>query len=651
MVLYMMHGILRYPHLFAPIQLGNTLFRNRIFSAPTGLYDLTPQGAPTDDYIAYFERKAKGGAASVNIGECYVDEVGIPKDGYQVLKLSDTVTSHNGLAKLADGVTRFGAVATIELQKPGMLSAPDEKGDGIYGPSDGIFYGHQCRAMSEAEILTCIEAFANAALYAKQCGFGMVTVHAGHGWLLHQFFSKATNKRTDRWGGGLENRTRFALAVIDTIHKKCGAGFPVEVRMSGSEAYEGGYDTDEGIAIAKQLDGHADLIHVSVGNIFIPSVMYTTHPSIFQEEGSNVKYAAEIKKHVKTPVATIGGLCDPALLEEIIASGKADVVELARGLICDPDLPNKAREGRDKEIFRCMRCFNCVMKDYSMGHLVCAINPESGREWETTAVLPPVEKKTVLVAGGGIAGMEAALTASAYGHKVILCEKSDRLGGILLCEEKVPFKKRVSEYIAHQEYMLSKSTVEVRLNTEVTPEYAELLAPDVVVAAVGSAPVEPPIPGIGLPNVRTAEQALATPENVGGSVVILGGGMTGAELGVYLHSFGRHVEIVEMRSAEQTDLQETHTMALEEAGLAIRYDTRAAEITAKGVLCVSPDGALFLEADTVVNALGRKPLRDAVVALSPCAQGFYQIGDCRSPRKICDATGEGWTAGRHIGRY
>lgn len=649
-----MNGVNRYPHLFAPIRLGNTLFRNRIFSAPTGLYDLTTDGAPTDDYIAYFERKAKGGAASVNIGECYIDDVGIPKEGYAVIHLNDHVTTHNGLAKLADGVSRQGAVATIELQKPGMASAPDEVGDALLGPSDGVCEwnnGLRCKAMTEKQILAAIDAFSDAALYAKQRGFGMVTVHAGHGWLLHQFLSPSTNRRTDRWGGTPENRARFTVMVIDEIHKKCGAGFPVEVRMSGSEIFEDGYGIEEGITIAKQLDGHADLIHVSVGNIFIPSVMYVTHPGIFEEEGGNVKYAAEIKKHVKTPVATIGGLCDPELLEDIIASGKADVVELARGLICDPDLPNRARAGRDKEILRCMRCFNCVVSEYATGHLFCAINPESGREWETNAALPPTESKLVLIAGGGIAGMQAALTATECGHSVVLCEKSDQLGGVILCEKNVPFKKRLDEYIERQKYMLGKLGIEVRLNTAVTSEYAQMMQPDVIVAAMGSIPQKPGIPGIELENVKTAEAVFSTPELTGRKVIILGGGLTGAELGIYLRSIGRQIEIVEMCDESHATLGETHKGKLQKDEIPIRFSTRAIEITAEGVLCDTPEGEQFFRGDTVVLALGQKPLWDEATALSSCAPIFYQIGDCRSPRNICAATGEAWTVARNIGRY
>ena len=214
--------------------------------------------------------------------------------------------------------------------------------------------------MTEEIIERTIQKYIDAALLAKKCGFGMVLVHAGHGWMLHQFLSPITNTRNDKWGGpDIENRSRLLLSIVDGIHKACGAGFPVEVRISGSECYDGGYDIENGIAIAKQLDGHADLIHVSAGNHEVEEVFAVTHPSMFLDDGCNVHLAAEIKKHVNTPVATIGALSDPGLMEEILASGKADVVELGRELLADPDFPNKIRTGHEDKARKCMRCLSC----------------------------------------------------------------------------------------------------------------------------------------------------------------------------------------------------------------------------------------------------------------------------------------------------
>ena len=651
-----------FPNLFKPIKIGGVLFRNRIFSAPTGLYNYVPPGSPSENFIEYFERKAKGGAASVNTGECYVDDIGMPRSSGFIM-MDDHETSRVGLGKLADGISRHGAIATVELNKRGMVGTPDENGK-IWGPSERDLTarewnendGVRSSAMSEEQILENVEIFVSAAEYAKSCGYGMVTIHAGHGWLLHQFLSPTINKRTDRWGGNPENRARIVVMICDAIHKRCGAGFPVEVRMSGAETgWEGGYGIEEGVEIAKQLDGHADLIHVSVGNIFAPESMRVTHPNMFCEEACNVKYAAEIKKHVRTPVATVGALSDPYVLEDIIASGKADIVEMARGLLCDPDLPVKAREGREKEQFRCLRCFYCVGINYAIGHLVCAINPESGREWEQNAAMPPAKKQKVLIAGGGIAGLQTAITAAECGHEVILCEKTDRLGGAIMCEKDVPFKKRLSEYIDRQKYMLSKYNIEIRMNTEVTPEYAAGISPDVIVAAVGSRPIVPQIPGVKLPNVLGAEEAFSNPSIVAEKAVILGAGLTGAELGLYLNSLGKKVEIVEIQSDINAQNNASHAGTLKtglaEAGVAIHFNTRAVEITGSGVRCVTDEGERTFDCGSVIYATGQEPLHETVTALSSCAPRFYYIGDCRSPRVIAAATGEAWTTARHIGRY
>ncbi|MBA7589289.1 NADH oxidase [subsurface metagenome] len=371
----------------------------------------------------------------------------------------DDPTALPPIYRMASAINRHGAVATVELQHTGAMSYFSAKrGNQIYGAVDGLNpIGEFVPEMPEAVIEETIEAYANAAAFAKFCGFGMVTVHAGHGWLLSQFLDPKVNNRKDQWGGSLENRCRFPIAVIDRIKQKCGRGFPVDIRISGAMCYEGGYGIDEGVAIAKQLDGKVDIIHVSAGSHEVPEVFTVMSPSMFLPDGVNVKYAAEIKKHVKTPVATVGALGDPELMEEIIASGKADVVMVARALMADPDMPKKARGGKTDEIRPCLRCFVCFSGVVTKQQYMCAVNPEIGFEQDSRHELPPAVKKTVLVAGGGVAGMQAALTASQRGHKVILCEKGDRLGGVLRCEEKVPFKKLLSDYLDYQARMLSRA--------------------------------------------------------------------------------------------------------------------------------------------------------------------------------------------------
>ncbi len=664
----------KYPHLFSPIRLAGRWFRNRLFAAPMGYEYLTSRNYPLEETVAFFERRAVGGAAAVSYGSGAVDS----RRG--VIGLSnphlDDPTALPALHRLASAINRHGAVAAIELQHTGANSyICAARGEQIYGAVDGEnALGQFVPAMPEEVILETIEAFADAAAFAKFCGFGLVTVHAGHGWLLHQFLDPTVNKRKDRWGGSLENRCRFLLAVVERIKQKCGRDFPVDVRISGASCYEGGYDLDEGVRIAKQLDGKVDLIHVSAGSHEVPEVFTVTHPSMFLPEGANVHLAAEIKKHVRTPVAAVGALADPDFMEEILASGKADVVQVARGLLADPDLPKKARAGLREDIRPCLRCFECFAGITTKRQYRCAVNPEIGFEQESLVARPPARRKTVLVAGGGVAGMQAALTAAERGHRVVLLEKRDRLGGVLLCEERVPFKRLLGQYLAYQVRQVTNNGVEVKLGTPADPELARSLEPEVIIAAVGSRAAVPSIPGIGDPRVLGAEQAYLEAERTGRRVVVLGGGLVGIELAVYLASLGRQVTIMEMQEILSDGGNPVHGLALMKEirryGIEVVTATRAVEITDEGVVGQYVGSALTLPrsptveaavlqsssfrcvvksdsevgsrrvfpADTVVYATGREPCREEVEPLRFCAPEFYEIGDCWCPRNIQEAT-------------
>jgi pyruvate/2-oxoglutarate dehydrogenase complex dihydrolipoamide dehydrogenase (E3) component len=343
------------------------------------------------------------------------------------------------------------------------------------------------------------------------------------------------------------------------------------------------------------------------------------------------------------------------MMEEIIASGQAVVVEIARGLIADPDLPNKARAGKDGEIKKCMRCLACFSTLLTVGHFYCAINPKTSRELECRYYLPVKEQKSVLIAGGGIGGMQAALTAAERGHKVILCEKTGRLGGTLRCEEKVPFKKKLDDYIEHQIKEIEKAGIDVRLNTEVTAALADSLAPDVIIAALGARPVKPRIDGIDSTNVLAAEDAYVHPEKVGQKVAILGGGLVGIELGIYLAQIGKKVDIIEMMPALNDGGNFLHMIGLEaeirKNNIGINLSTKAALINEKGVIGEGKDGIKLFEADTVIYAVGQRPLSDEAYALRACAPEFHVIGDCQVPKNIMSATSAAFTISRDIGVY
>ena len=651
----------KYPHIFEPIRLGNVLFRNRIFASPTGYQNVPGDNTLPEGAAAYYGRKALGGAASVASCELIVDgELG--RGGANHIAIDDH-RSYASICRIAHAVSIHGAVATAELQHAGMFANRTPaflgaKGFGpAYGPVERMVGDRLVPEMPEEIIERTIEKYAQAALTAKRAGFGMVLIHAGHGWLLHQFVSPILNTRKDKWGGApIENRARFTVEICKAIKRVCGKNFPIEVRISGSECYDGGFGIENGIAFAKQLDEVCDLIHVSAGNHEVDEVFGVTHPSMFLGEGPNVRFAAEIKKHVKTPVATVGAIGEAAMIEEILASGQADVVEMARALLADPDLPVKIRTGREEEIRPCLRCMSCFSTEMTCGEPYCAINPETGRELEMRNALPaPRVKKKVLVVGGGIGGMQAALTCAERGHEVILCEKTGTLGGTIRCEKDVPFKQRLDLYLKRQAAAVQRADIDLRLNTAVTPEYAEAVGADVIIAATGARPVKPPIPGIDGANVLGAEYAYTHTDEVGQSVCILGAGLVGLELGIYLAILGKHVQVVEMAPEINDGGNFLHAIALrtelKKRQVKVDLNTRAMLIRADGVLCQQESGEKFFPADTVIYAVGQRPESDAALALRYCAPEFYQLGDCISPKNITNATGAAFQIACDIGRY
>ncbi len=665
-------GMEKFPHLFEPLKIGGVLFRSRIFAAPNGCQYLDYGGVPSAAGAAFYERKAMGGAAAVTIGECVVDSKTGQAHAYQVLL--DNPQALPPMSSAAAAISRHGAVASAQLQHCGMYShLVYERGGQLLGPVDTAIPdthstnndGHEVapspdglrhvRGMTEEEIEALIRAYGRAAALLKQCGFGMVMIHAGHGWGLAQFISKTLNTRKDRWGGpALEDRMRLPLAVIESVRRAVGPRFPIEVRISGAECTDTGYDIDEGIAISRLLDGKADILHVSAGHHESEYATMITHPSMFLEDGVNVKYAAEIKKHVSIPVGTVGALTDPAFMEEILASGKADIINVGRGFLADPDFPLKARLGRDEDIDRCMRCCECFARSTRTRRRACAINPVIGHELEEQYDRPPLRREKVLVAGGGVAGMEAALTAARRGHEVILCEASDALGGILRCEKNVPFKARLGEYLARQARRVTEAGVEVRLGTPVTRELAERLGPDAIIAALGARPVKPSIPGIGGANVFGAEEIYLHPEKAGGRVLILGGGLVGIELGIFLAGLGREITLMELLPGLSDGGNMVHMNALRvqiaEKGLRLALSTRAKELRSDGVLAEQAGQERFFPADTVVYAVGQRALSDEALALRSCAPEFRMVGDCLAPANIMAATAAAFQAAKDIGR-
>ncbi|GBU10334.1 NADH oxidase [Gammaproteobacteria bacterium] len=645
----------KYPNLFSPIKIGPYILKNRICTAPMGASDLTPEGYLTRQNIASYRQKAKSGVAVVNLGEALVDSVRGKAHGRMVAL--DDVEILSSLIDCCDAIKQHGALVAIELIHAGCRARPEYCQKGPVGPSAHMgIYGEMVEELNDDLIEEIVESFGKAAFMARCGGVNIITLHACHGWIFSQFLAKSTNQRTDKYGGSLENRARFSLMVIERVRKYCGPQCPIEFRMSGSDLYDGGITIEESIEYAKMLDDKVDLFHISAGSFNVPDTSTRMFPSMYLAAGVNVPFAEAIKKAVKTPVATVGGLgCDPIQMEEIIASGQADIINIARASVADTDIVNKIKQGREDEITTCLRCNYCLSLSFvphvpfAVRVLRCAVNPIIGFELETQSLLPALNKKKVLVVGSGPGGMQAALTSIERGHDVLLCEKADRLGGLLNTADHVSFKHNMKKYKESLIARVNKSTIKVMLNTEVTPDFIDKNQPDALIVAVGAEVIIPNIPGIDLKNVMFAARDYGKESQVGQKVVVIGGGLVGCEEGLYYKQLGRDVTILEMTSELAKESYYLHLRAtlneMEDAQVKVNLNTKCTKIIENGVYAVNDNGEEhFFEADTVLVSVGLKPLSHVVESLRDLAEEFSVVGDCFEAKTITEAVRTGYNA-------
>ena len=644
----------KYPHLCKPIRIGNVWYRNRMFSTPMGGTDIELDGCIGPKSQAFYEYRAKGGCAAVTVSELMVH----PSDGSHAYRLDESIL--NSLPKAtytADAIRRHGAIPSIELSHSGMYAGTymtdknKQHGLNQWSADDGVRAdGVSYKALTKEMIGEIVSAYGHVAGLCKRAGFEMVMVHGGHGWLINQFLSPMFNHRTDEYGGSTENRCRLAIEVLRSVRAAVGPGFPIEFRLSGSEFVPEGYDIDEGVKIAKILEPYVDLLHVTAGTY--QRTFGITHPSMFEDHGRNVYLAAEIKKHISIPVATIGGLSDPEQMEEIIASGKADIVEMGRQLLADPFLPQKVMENRDDEIVHCMRCFVCMSERAATGTRRCAINPVIGREDEGMEITPAPVKKRVLIAGGGPGGLYAAYTAARRGHDVLLCEKEDRVGGILKSEEVLPFKQEMFRLGETYRLLAERAGAKIVTGQEVTKAFAEAYKPDAIIIAAGSSPLCPTIPGLDGENVILVNDQYKHEKPITDSVVVFGGGISGVECAIHMGLEGRKVHLVEMRDAVALDsVIRQRPLLLEKLNKLCTVHTgyKGLEVTSEGIWCETKEGEkVLVPGTTVICALGQRPRWNVAQELYDCAPWVRVIGDANAVGTITKATYQGHHAALDI---
>ena len=661
----------KYPHVYDPFTIRGVLFKNRLQQAPPGCFFAGDErGFVTEKFVNYFRQYARGGVAICTVGNCSIDITeSCDEPGQLQLSSPDCVQPLKLFAEMCEV---YGAHGSLELTHNGKDTAPEKIGRAAYSCSSFITKAEENRAkalgrdpvpteaMTREHIHRTVEKYARAAGFCKDAGLKMCMVHGAHGNLIAQFASPYFNKRTDEYGGSMENRARFACEILDAIRARVGEDFVIEYRISADEIHPDQMHLDETIEFIRYIKDKIDILHVSAGLHDLwgePFYMRHLLSNYTMERMLNVKYAAAIKEAFpELFVSVVGAIKDPAMAEEIIAAGKADMVAMNRALHADCDMPKKYAEGRQWEHMPCLRC-RCFRMASPHTAKLCSVNPMWGRFAEyPEGRLPqaPVRKK-VAVIGGGPAGVEAVKDLLQRGHDVTLYEKSGRIGGRIHDACGAPFKNDLRDYLQYMQDFIANCGVKVRLNTEATPELLSQEHYDAVIAAVGSDPVIPRVPGWDKPNVFWAPEAENGRVPCGENVVIIGGGSVGTEASISLAMEGKRCTVVEM--AQQVDLMGNGSSGdlerlSDQYGVTRLLGWALGEIRDGSVVIRQAETGLTrqLPADTVLMAVGMRPRRlEAMQFAHVCPEtSFFIVGDAYASGDIRDAVFHAFEAVRYL---
>ena len=632
-------------YLFQPLRIGPVELRNRIVEAPMSTHLADSQGRVTERLLDYFEERARGGAGLIIVEFSYIDD-SASQCAYNQLGVYDD-SLRRGLSELAERIKAHGARAGLQLCHAGSQRPIGRYPIVAPSPIPWQETGLVPKQLTEEEIEEIGETFGQAALRAKQCGFDMVEIHGAHGYLITQFLSPNTNQRQDRYGGSLENRMRFPLAVASKVIDEVGGDFPVGMRLSADEYAPRGITLAETQQLAKELEGLGiSLLHISAG------VRLHSEKRIlpmFMPRGYNIPLAQGIKQVVKIPVIASGAINDPELAEEVIREGKADLVSMARPLLADPHLPVKSRAGRLTEVRKCIRCNDCLNRIREHKVLKCSINFSAGRE-ARYRLEPVARPKRVLIAGGGPAGLEAARVAAGLGHQVSLYEREKELGGHLRLAAVMPELKELLDYYLFQ---MEKLKIEPLLGRELTADMVERERADCTLVAVGGRSIRPEVPGIESPRVVTVVELFEGAREVGDNVVVAGGDLIGCEAAWVLADVVKSLTIIDERPeipfAVERGIAAVFKNEFEKRQVKLLPGVKLKQVRDGRVTIGCPDGReQLVAADTLVLALGFEPDTGLTAELEDRGLNCRPLGDCRAPAKLMGAIHDGALAAFEI---
>lgn len=652
--------------------------KNRIVMTAAHLGYATPEGAVSDRLIDFYVKRAGGGAGLITVGGCIVDEYVCMVNMIR-LDNDDLVP---GLQRLTGAVKEAGAGIAAQICQVGSyIDSTMLAGRESFSASKvrSGFTGVLPRALEPDEIPAVQDSFVQAALRVKKAGFDAVEIHGGAGYLISQFLSPLTNLREDRYGGSVPNRMRFGIETVEQLRGAVGPDFPIIMRLSANELMPGGNTLKEGVLFAEELDKvGVDLFNVTVGwhESRIPQLTAFVPRSCF------VYAARGIKDSVSVPVLACNRINDPLVAEEIIENGSADLVAMTRALIADPNMPEKGLNGKSDGIYHCVACNQgCFDRIFRSKPVSCLVNPGAGMEKEWR-IIPVEEAKTVLVIGGGPAGMKAACVAAERGHSVTLVEKSDRLGGQLLLNSRIPGRKELVTVVHDLVKNLDVLGVKIILNMEADRDFVKKTSSDAVVLATGAVPLIPDIRGLEGPNVVQAWDLLAGRAKVGGKVVIIGGNAVGLETALTLANRGTissevlhflvanrvesldtleglvnrgvcEIIVVEMTGSAGKDIggssRWTVNAELKRLGVTVLKNTRAVAVNQTGLEIQKNNGeSETLPVDSVVIAAGSRPENRLFSEIEALVPDLHLIGDAKEPRNALEALREGFLAGLKI---